>query len=67
MFIRPLSGLFLLLTLLLPQQTFAATPPERTPSAPERDRGEGPYQRLILRGGFTSVVKARRRLVRSIL
>lgn len=52
MFIRPLSGLFLLLTLLLPQQTFAATTPERPPSAPERDRGEGPYQRLILRGGI---------------
>ena len=44
-------GATLLLALAgLPQVTAAAST-ERTPSAPERDRGEGPYKRLILRGG----------------
>ena len=47
---RPLSAL-LLLSFILPLQLLAATTVERTPSAPERDRGEGPYHRLILRGG----------------
>ncbi|WP_306522717.1 amidohydrolase family protein [Rheinheimera sp.] len=42
--------LLLVFSCLLPAQ--AASSSERTPSAPERDRGEGPYQRLILRGGI---------------
>ncbi|MBU2277900.1 MAG: amidohydrolase, partial [Gammaproteobacteria bacterium] len=29
----------------------SAKNPERTTSAPVRDRGDGPYSRLILRGG----------------
>lgn len=48
-----------LLVLLLPLQPAVAksesrvnsSQPERTISAPERDRGAGPYARLILRGG----------------
>ncbi|KKO49404.1 amidohydrolase [Arsukibacterium sp. MJ3] len=46
----------LLCTLLLTFTTMASLPAmaetaERTPSAPERNQGEGPYKRLILRGG----------------
>lgn len=44
----PLFLLFAISVLLLPLTIVAS---ERTPSAPERDRGDGPYQRLILRGG----------------
>ncbi len=35
----------------LQSATALAASPERTPSAPERQQGEGPYNRLILRGG----------------
>jgi imidazolonepropionase-like amidohydrolase len=48
--IRLLLSSALVLTLMSVFAEAAATP-ERTPSAPERDRGEGPYKRLILRGG----------------
>ncbi|SEA66623.1 amidohydrolase family protein [Alkalimonas amylolytica] len=37
--------------LLLAGLLFPLCATERTPSAPERDQGDGPYARLILRGG----------------
>ena len=49
--ILPFVGTALLLTLFAQPATVEAATTERTPSAPERDRGEGPYKRLILRGG----------------
>ncbi len=49
--ILPFVGTALLLTLFAQPATVQAATTERTPSAPERDRGEGPYKRLILRGG----------------
>ena len=51
---RTMAHAAVLLTLCftaLTHQTVAAAAPERTPSAPAADRGEGPYTRLILRGG----------------
>jgi imidazolonepropionase-like amidohydrolase len=48
---RLLLSTAVVLTLLFPSAVVKAATAERTPSAPERDRGEGPYKRLILRGG----------------
>jgi hypothetical protein len=47
---RPLLLLMLCLALSLP--TAYSQTPERTPSAPARTEGDGPYPRLILRGGI---------------
>jgi hypothetical protein len=47
---RPLLLLILTLTLSLP--TAYSQTAERTPSAPARAEGDGPYPRLILRGGI---------------
>lgn len=41
----------LLLGVLLASLLYPLHATERTPSAPERDQGDGPYSRLILRGG----------------
>lgn len=50
--LRTLLSLSLIMTLaILPAKTLGQTT-ERTPSAPERNQGDGPYKRLILRGGI---------------